>query len=451
MHQMRRTTAQALEGMRELLLSIDHGQRDGIGHADRLGLMRQARTLAGQVQGLAGVLTAEVERHQSSVIAEHTPLTSLIAVDEKRDDKDAAASIFEARDVARHGHVSQAVLNGEVSINHARGIAQGMRQLPGSLDAKQREAAQDAFLRHASSSTPRELAAKAPSVLAEVAPEMLPDPDDRARALEEQRRRAIRNRSFRHGDDGDGSTWFSGSLPHVDAQPLLTLINSYVELERRAARERAAGLRETRPGPGTLREHLQDITPAQRRADALVRLIRDHRGAPAVSGDRPRIVVTVTEADLRERATTAGALADGAPITPGELRRLCCDADLLPVVLGSDSEILDVGRTQRLVTPAIRRALTLRDGGCAFPRCTAPAAECEAHHVIPWWDGGSTSLGNLALLCHHHHGVVEPNRLNTGAHRTPRWSITFHVRTRSPVVHPPRPVSAGFQRPRRRQ
>lgn len=65
------------------------------------------------------------------------------------------------------------------------------------------------------------------------------------------------------------------------------------------------------------------------------------------------------------------------------MRRLCCDADLMPVVLGAASEILDVGRTQRLVTPAIRKALSLRDGGCVFPNCTAPDASCEAHHLQP--------------------------------------------------------------------
>ncbi|HEY3547788.1 MAG TPA: HNH endonuclease signature motif containing protein [Propionicimonas sp.] len=79
-------------------------------------------------------------------------------------------------------------------------------------------------------------------------------------------------------------------------------------------------------------------------------------------------------------------------------------------VLGGPSTVLDVGRDHRLVPPDLRAALVLRDGGCVFPGCHARASECEAHHISPWWQGGVTALSNLALLCHHHHGLVEPAR-----------------------------------------
>lgn len=102
-------------------------------------------------------------------------------------------------------------------------------------------------------------------------------------------------------------------------------------------------------------------------------------------------------------------LASGQRIGAGEVRRLCCDADLVPVVLGSRSEVLDVGRVNRLVTRGVRIALTHRDGGCVFPACDTHPTACEAHHVVPWWAGGPTCLSNLVLLCHHHHGLVEPD------------------------------------------
>ena len=130
-------------------------------------------------------------------------------------------------------------------------------------------------------------------------------------------------------------------------------------------------------------------------------------------------------------------------IAPGDLRRLCCDADLTPVVLGSASEILDVGRTERLVTPGIRKAMSLRDKGCVFPHCNVPDAQCGAHHAVPWHEGGDTSLGNLASLCDHHHAVVEPQRFNPDADQ---WTITFHPVTRKPVVSPPRRMRV-FLRP----
>ena len=115
-------------------------------------------------------------------------------------------------------------------------------------------------------------------------------------------------------------------------------------------------------------------------------------------------------------------LARGAKITAGDLRRLCCDADLMPAVLGGPSEILDVGRTQRLVTPAIRAALELRDGGCVFVGCQLPPRGCEAHHRRPWWDGGTTILENLALVCTHHHGICEPSKDPTAD----RWRIELN-------------------------
>jgi hypothetical protein len=80
------------------------------------------------------------------------------------------------------------------------------------------------------------------------------------------------------------------------------------------------------------------------------------------------------------------------------VRRWACDAEIVPVVLGSKSEPLDVGRLSRTVTDAIRRALNLRDGGCAFPGCSRRPRRCHAHHIRHWLDHGPTCLDNLVLL-----------------------------------------------------
>jgi hypothetical protein len=79
---------------------------------------------------------------------------------------------------------------------------------------------------------------------------------------------------------------------------------------------------------------------------------------------------------------------------------------LPPILGGAPSQPLDVGRTTRVVTPAQRSALAVRDGGCVFPDCARPLAWCEAHHVWHWLDGGPTDLANLALLCRAHHRAV---------------------------------------------
>jgi hypothetical protein len=92
----------------------------------------------------------------------------------------------------------------------------------------------------------------------------------------------------------------------------------------------------------------------------------------------------------------------GDNLSAAAVRMMACDAAIIPIVLGSNSEPLDVGMEQRLVNRAMRRALIKRDKGCLV--CKAPPPMCHAHHIVHWVDGGPTALNNLALFCacHHH-------------------------------------------------
>lgn len=114
-----------------------------------------------------------------------------------------------------------------------------------------------------------------------------------------------------------------------------------------------------------------------------------------------------------------GRLPHAGPVPVSLLRRLACDADIIPVVMGGESEILDVGRARRLVPASMRRALIARDGGCLFPGCTIPSTWTEGHHVVPWSHGGATSIDNTALLCSAHHHAVHSGRWMIEA--DPRW------------------------------
>ena len=118
---------------------------------------------------------------------------------------------------------------------------------------------------------------------------------------------------------------------------------------------------------------------------------------------------------------------------------MCCDAEVIPAVLGTDSEVLDVGRTQRLVTAAIWKALVARDLHCRFPHCTRPPMMSHAHHIQHWVDGGETCLDNMILLCGHHHRLIhagpwtirtrpaQPSSLRPTTRQPPwpdRWTTT---------------------------
>lgn len=148
-----------------------------------------------------------------------------------------------------------------------------------------------------------------------------------------------------------------------------------------------------------------DLTPAERRADALDTIMRhflDHQRTRRGGRHRPHVNVVVTDSELR--AGVGGRYLDtGGVPAPSELGALTCDSALHRLLLEGRSSILDYGRAARLVPPDLFSALVVRDGGCRFPGCNRPAAMTDAHHVVHWKDGGPTAEGNVVLLCRRHH------------------------------------------------
>ncbi len=148
-----------------------------------------------------------------------------------------------------------------------------------------------------------------------------------------------------------------------------------------------------------------------------------HATLPSHSGERPHVTVTLHWDVLRRQIGTA-VTAGGTTLTPATTRRLLCDATVIPAVLSGDGEVLDVGRSARTFPRAVRRAITLRDRGCAFPGCDRPPAFTDVHH-IEWWvrDLGDTSYRNGCLLCQYHHSEIHKNewRIRTSADGFPEF------------------------------
>jgi hypothetical protein len=117
-------------------------------------------------------------------------------------------------------------------------------------------------------------------------------------------------------------------------------------------------------------------------------------------------------------------LEEGVRVSGETSRRLSCDAALVRVTHGPDGSTLDVGRRTRTISPALRRALEVRDRGCRFPGCGLRFT--DAHHVRHWADGGETSLSNCALLCGFHHRLVHEGG----------WSMLWWGRGRPVFVDP---------------
>ncbi|WP_410649380.1 DUF222 domain-containing protein [Amycolatopsis sp. cmx-4-54] len=126
---------------------------------------------------------------------------------------------------------------------------------------------------------------------------------------------------------------------------------------------------------------------------------------PGTNGYRTLLHVTIGLDELKSGLGTA-CLDFVGTMTAREARLAACDCLMLPVVMSAAGEPLDVGRLRRFVTPGQRRALNIRDGGCAFPGCHRKPKNCHAHHIHHWADGGPTDLRNLVLLCGFHHRLI---------------------------------------------
>jgi Domain of unknown function (DUF222)/HNH endonuclease len=138
----------------------------------------------------------------------------------------------------------------------------------------------------------------------------------------------------------------------------------------------------------------------QRNADALVELASG-------GGSQAQIQVTSSlETLLGLAGASAAEMEHSLPVSSKTIERLACDSSIARVVLNSESLVIDVGRSKRVVSEPGRRALVARDGHCRWPDCDRPASRSAAHHVVHWIHGGSTDLDNLILLCHRHHWMV---------------------------------------------
>ncbi|HSK33332.1 MAG TPA: DUF222 domain-containing protein, partial [Propionicimonas sp.] len=376
------------------------------------------------------VLTGEADRVQASERVAGTPLASWLGRGETLSRREASGAVAQAKALVAHPEVGQAAVDGRLGTGQVRSITRVLDGLAPQLDASQRAAAEQVLIGLAGHLDAEQLARSSGTVLAQVVPatanELLET------RLQREHENAWRERSLRLHFEG-ASVRFGGSLPRLEAESWLAQLDAHAEAGRRKrldAREAATDF----------------ATPEQRRADAFIAMLTACEKAKPVAGvGGTKVIVTLSAERLWSDAAGAGLVGEGHQLSAGELRRICCDAELVPVVLGGASEVLDVGRAHRLVTPAIRTALMVRDEGCAFPGCGVRPSLCEAHHIVPWWADGPTALSNLVLLCHTHHGLVEPAKFGL----RDQWQVEV-ADDGLPQFLPPR-RSGPDRRPLRRQ
>jgi hypothetical protein len=166
---------------------------------------------------------------------------------------------------------------------------------------------------------------------------------------------------------------------------------------------------------------------AVRNADALVMLAEQWLDAPEQAGRADVELNVVLDVGILGRFGLDACegrceLRDYGPIGRATMERLACDARVARIVMAGKSRVLDLGRSTPVVSPALRKAVKLRDRHCQHPGCRVPAKWCDVHHIVHWIPGGRTDLDNLVLLCRRHH--VQHHEGGWQISRAPDGSIT---------------------------
>lgn len=355
----------------------------------------------------------------------------------------AAAEKLGARLAQAYPATGLAWARGEITGDHATAIVAALDELPqnipGHRTPEQRAEllarAEKQLLTDCADFTPPEIRRLGRRILELVAPEAAEEIERRLLDNEERRARARTQLHITHGP-AEGMKRLRADLPVHIADLLAKAIDAYTNPRRTppdtgTGTGTDAGTDDTRSGAGPRlgqgNVFGERLTPAQARGHGLCALI-EHLpvdGLPHHGGTPIGLIATIT-LDQLQTDLGAATLDTGQRLSASATRRLACEHGILPAVLNTASEVLDLGRRARLHTPAQRRAHTTAHPHCQTDGCSVPAAWCEAHHPQPWTTGGPTNTTNLAFLCpYHHHRAHDPTY-------TTRWTdagtVTFHRR-----------------------
>ncbi|MET0805912.1 MAG: DUF222 domain-containing protein, partial [Lacisediminihabitans sp.] len=291
---------------------------------------------------------------------------------------------------AKYPAVGDAVAAGAVSVDAAAVIVRELEQSAPNCSADARLAGERVLVEHAPGLTVKQVHGLARQVRDRLDQDGV-EPQDRIR----RRRRSLTLVTLR-----DGMVRLVWVMPPETAGVVRAGIDHFVGEQLRAARDR---LPDSLATDGVADS--DDRTMPQRRADAAEDLFRHVISCASPTGDRPTttMVVRMSLDQLRDGLGTARIDGVDAGISATTARIIAADANIIPIVLGGDGEVLDLGRSRRLFSPAQRHALAERYGGCAFPTCDHPPSYTEAHHLAWWSLGGATDVANGIPLCSFHH------------------------------------------------
>ncbi|OUZ08657.1 hypothetical protein BHE97_13390, partial [Aeromicrobium sp. PE09-221] len=379
-----------LAALQGVIDRLDPLVRAGLTPADA----QQLSAAVGRVKNRLDALAVRAARviHDSRLARRHGAASTgdLLGRDLGNDRSAGNRLLGVARDVPEESLTDQALSSGDLTLNQARIITDGLNNLPTNTTPEQRALAEQALIADARRFTPKDLRARADRIADQWADKTTVDRHE-SELLVEREQHAWEQTRLSMWANGDGTTSGRFTIPDAQAAMLKTVLDAYASPRRASMLGREIDDYATRVGQGFC--ELIERVPTDR--------------LPNHGGNNVLVTVNMNLDDLQQRIEDAAPgtiTTDGTRLSPGQTRRLACDAKLLPQVFGGESVPLDLGREERLFTRYQRIAIANRDGGCAAPDCDRPPGWCEAHHGDRTWaDGGTTNLKDAIPVCAEHH------------------------------------------------
>jgi hypothetical protein len=315
----------------------------------------------------------------------------------------------------RWQEVAAAFAAGSINLAQVRVIDHALAALPKDVGEDVRAKAEAFLVAQAADLGPRELRGLGSRVLSHVAPQIADDIEYQQLLAAERRANAAT--TLRISRRGDGSNDVYARIPDHTLALLLVFLNAFTNPRRRhhPADPFDAGL----PAEGE-RDEFAEFPLDRQRGIAFCALLEKilSKHLPRHGGTATMLTVTIDWDTLKSDLHDAGVAVTsiGDKITAHQARRLACQAGIMPFVMSGRSVIHDQGRRKRLYEDDLRRGLNLLFPQCTARGCTMPAQFSEAHHKIPWSEGGHTTLEDGTILCPFHHDRAHD----------PAWVTTYH-------------------------
>lgn len=360
-------------------------------------------------------LKARVARQADQVgVAEEVAASSIaawLAHQTKQTRRDARREMRLAEALDARPQVRQGLAAGAVNVEQAHVLTRALDELPDSLAPDLAAEAEAVLVGYAGEHDAKALKILGRRVLDAVAPEVAEAHE--AALLDREEHEAAASTRLVMVDDRHGCTRGRFTIPTAQAGMLRKALTAIAAPKHQAANG-VPKPQERRPSAERLGQALCEYVeryPADR--------------VPNAGGVNATVVVTM-ELDTLLGGLRAAGLDTGERTSPGQARRLACEAGIIPAVLGGDSQPLDLGRQSRMYKKYQRIAMGLRDKGCTSQGCDVPPGGCHAHHDTPWSEGGRTDLTCGRLLCPHHHTRAHDPAYEMRRH--PDGTVTFHRR-----------------------